>query len=69
MNEAIKMPTPSEVVVIRIPADMKDEKPDDYDKVSRPMHALKRLVRAPARLIKRMMVALWQRCFGPQNKK
>ena len=69
MNEAIKMPTPTEVVVIRVPADMKDEKPDDYDRVSRPMNALKRLVRAPVRLIKRFVLALWKRCFGPQPKK
>ena len=62
------MSAPSAVVVIRIPADLKDEKPDDYDKVSLPVRVLKRLFRVSSRLIKGPLLALWKRCFGPQHK-
>ena len=61
---------PPESVVLRVQADPKDdkEKPDDYDKVWRPMRALRRLLFLPVRMLKSVLLALWKRVFGPRPK-
>lgn len=59
---------PPESVVVRVQSDLKEEKPDDYDKKPRPLRALKRLFFLPVRVLKGMLVALWRRLFGPRSK-
>ena len=58
-------------VVVRIPKESKDsdnEKPDDYDKVARPLRAFKRLVFFPPRMFKKLLVWLWRRLWGSKPK-
>ena len=56
------------VVVVRAPKDAKDnEKPDDYDRKSRPLRALKRVLFLLPRLLKRTVVALWARLVGSRD--
>ena len=58
-------------VVVRIPKESKDsdnEKPDDYDKVTRPLRALKRLVFFSPRMLKKLLVWLWRRLWGSKPK-
>jgi len=59
------------VVVVRAPKDAKDakdnEKPDDYDRKSRPLRALKRVFFLLPRLLKRAVVALWARLVGSRD--
>jgi len=45
-----------------------NEKPDDYDRVSRPLIVLKRVLFFFPRLIKSVLLALWKRLFGPRAK-
>jgi len=60
---------PDVVVTVRTPKDPDDnEKPDDYDRVSRPLIVLKRVLFFFPRLIKSMLLALWKRLFGPRAK-
>lgn len=61
---------PPESVVVRVSADPKEEreKPDDYDKVSRPLRALRRLLFLPLRVLKGVLLGLWRRLFGPRPK-
>jgi hypothetical protein len=61
---------PDIVVAVRPPAkDPNDnEKPDDYDRVSRPWIILKRVLFFFPRLIKGVLLALWKRLFGPRDK-
>lgn len=60
---------PDVVVTVRTPKDPDDnEKPDDYDRVSRPLVALKRVLFFFPRLIKGVLLALWKRLFGPRAK-
>lgn len=68
MNGAIVMSMPCEVSVQCIIADMKEEKPDDYDRVSPSLRRISRLVHTPGRVIRGLLLALWQRCFGTQRK-
>lgn len=58
-------------VVVSIPKEpnnFDNEKPDDYDKVARPLRALKRLVLFPPRLLKKCIVWLWKRLLGSKPK-
>jgi hypothetical protein len=58
-------------VVVSIPKEpnnFDNEKPDDYDKVARPLRALKRLVLFPPRLLKKFIVWLWRRLWGNKPK-
>lgn len=58
-------------VVVRIPKDSLEsdnEKPDDYDKVARPLRALKRLLFIPPRMLKKLLVWLWKRLWGSKPK-
>ena len=61
---------PDIVVTVRPPAkDSNDnEKPDDYDRVSRPLVVLKRVLLFFPRLIKGLLLGLWKRLFGPREK-
>lgn len=63
-------PPPPDSVALRVQAEPKDdkEKPDDYDKVSRPLRALRRLLFLPVRVLKGVVLALWRRLFGPRPK-
>ena len=60
-----------DIVVVRLAKDAKDadnEKPDDYDRVSRPLVALKRALFFLPRLLKSVLVALRRRLFGSRDK-
>lgn len=59
---------PDIVVHVRSPKDPDQEKPDDYDRVSRPLVMLKRMFFFGPRLIKGLLLALWKRIFGPRDK-
>ena len=61
---------PPDSVALRVSADPKEEreKPDDYDKVSRPLRALRRLLFLPFRVLKGIVLNLWKRLFGPRPK-
>ena len=69
---AVAIAMPDVVVDMRAPKDAKDddnnEKPDDYDRVSRPLTMLKRILFFGPRLIKGLLLALWKRLFGPRDK-
>lgn len=56
------------VSISKEPKDFDNEKPDDYDKVARPLRALKRLVLLPPRLLKKCIVWLWKRLWGNKPK-
>ena len=61
---------PDVVMVVRPPKEAKDadnEKPDDYDRVSRPLSALKRVLFLLPRLLKRAVSALWTRLVGSRD--
>lgn len=45
-----------------------NEKPDDYDRVSSPWIALKRVVFFLPRVVKSVLLALWKRFFGPRKR-
>ena len=45
-----------------------NEKPDDYDRVSRPLTMLKRVLLFGPRLAKGLLLALWKRLFGARGK-
>ena len=63
-------PPPPDSVSLRVQSEPKDdkEKPDDYDKVWRPLRALRRLLFLPVRVFKGVVLALWRRLFGPRPK-
>jgi len=64
-----KPPQPDSVA-LRVQSELKDdgEKPDDYDKVRRPMRVLWRLLLLPVRVLKGAVLALWRRLLGPRPK-
>ena len=64
-----KLP-PSDSISLRVQSEPKDdrEKPDDYDKVWRPLRALRRFLFLPVRVLKSVVLALWKRLFGPRPK-
>lgn len=66
----LKMSVMPDVVVSisKEPKDFDSEKPDDYDKVARPLRALKRLVLFAPRLLKKFIVWLWKRLWGTKPK-
>lgn len=45
-----------------------NEKPDDYDRIARPLRALKRLALLPIRMIKGVVLSLWRWLFGKRPK-
>ena len=58
-------------VVVSIPKEPKDfdsEKPDDYDRVSRPLVVLKRMFLFFPRLLAGLLRGLWKRLFGSREK-
>ena len=60
-----------DIVVVRLAKDAKDadnEKPGDYDRVSRRLVALKRALFFLPRLLKSVLVALRRRLFGSRDK-
>lgn len=60
---------PDVVVAVRPPKDPDDnEKPDDYDRVSRTAVIFKRVFFFFPRLLKGLLLALWKRLFGSREK-
>ena len=61
---------PDVVMTVRPPPKDSDEneKPDDYDRVSRPLVIIKRVLFFFPRLIKSVLLALWRRLFGAREK-
>ncbi len=63
---------PDVVVAVNIPKEVNkqldNEKPDDYDKVSRPLRALKRFFLFPPRMLKKLLLLLWRRLWGIKPK-
>ena len=60
-------------VAVNIPKEvnkqlLENEKPDDYDKVSRPLSALKRVVLFAPRVLKKLLLFLWRRLWGAKPK-
>ena len=61
---------PPEAVMLRVHEDPvnDNEKPDDYDRIPRPLRALKRLALLPIRMIKGALFSLWRWLFGKRPK-
>ena len=60
---------PGVAVAVSPPEDSDaNEKPDDYDRVSSPLIALKRVVFFLPRVVKGVLLALWKRFFGPRKR-
>tara|TARA_Y100000385_G_C12628532_1_gene440212 strand:+ start:43 stop:225 length:183 start_codon:yes stop_codon:yes gene_type:complete len=57
-----------DVVVVRPLKDADNEKPDDYDRVSRPLVMLKRIFFFFPRLVASLLRELWKRLFSPREK-
>ena len=60
-------------VAVNIPKEVNkqlldNEKPDDYDKVSRPLSTLKRVVLFAPRVLKKLLLFLWRRLWGVKPK-
>tara|TARA_B100000902_G_scaffold356361_1_gene369968 strand:- start:235 stop:450 length:216 start_codon:yes stop_codon:yes gene_type:complete len=66
--KSTRMSAMPDIVVVRPPKDADNEKPDDYDRVSRPLVVLKRMFLFFPRLFAGLLRGLWKRLFGSREK-